>query len=138
MLVSAVMSNPVYTVPENASVSEVARIFRDLKIASVVVLNARGVPAGIVTERDLVERIICEGRPPSDTMAQDVMSAPLVSIRSTDTVENAAKKMAAKKIKNLTVFADAQLVGIVTASDLIRAEPKVVEELMATWVQPNW
>jgi CBS domain-containing protein len=98
-------------------------------MGSVVIMDSAKRPIGIITERDILRKVV-EPRLPVDIVtALEVMSHPLVSISPDASVEQCAKLMSDKRIKKLPVVKDNKLVGIVTSMDLVRTEPKVIAEL---------
>jgi len=113
--VSEVMSSPVETVDADATIDEVARVFAEEGVGSLVVGDE--VIDGIITEYDVVKSV-GEGRDPSATSVADLMSEPVVTIRPTDTVEEAGNRMGNNGVKKLPVTEDGRPVGIVTTTDL--------------------
>ena len=64
MLVREAMSSPVVAIPEDSDITEVAKLMREQKLGAIVVNNPDGQPIGIVTERDIVMRVVADGRSP--------------------------------------------------------------------------
>jgi CBS domain-containing protein len=108
--------NPV-ALPGTASVHEAARAMRDAQIGDVIVIERNEV-CGIVTDRDLVVRILAETRDPATTTLADICSHSLVTVRPTDSVEEAVRLMRAHTIRRLPVVEGGQAVGIVSLGDL--------------------
>ena len=79
MLVKDVMSSPVITVYENEPVDKVAQLMDKYKLGCIIVTSRDGKPLGIITERDLVVRVLAKNLLPSKLKAKDVMSSPPVS-----------------------------------------------------------
>jgi signal-transduction protein with cAMP-binding, CBS, and nucleotidyltransferase domain len=123
--VADIMSAPVETVGINISMEEVAQKMGDRHIGSLIV-EEYGTPVGIVTERDLLTRVLAEKRDLSRTRVKEVMSYPLHKICSTLEIRFAAQTMIRKKGR-LAVFECGDLKGILTASDLIRSMPEAPE-----------
>lgn len=126
--VSDLMSRDVVTTLPDVSMDEAAITMGERHIGSLIVL-VNGEPNSIVTERDLLTKVIAAGLNPKEVRVQDVMSSPLLSIRPTATIKEAARTMLAKKGR-LAVFDDGKLVGVITASDLVHAVPAVQETLL--------
>ncbi|HET6730686.1 MAG TPA: CBS domain-containing protein [Nitrososphaeraceae archaeon] len=78
------------------------------------------VPVGIVTERDIVRRVVAESKDPKDTVAYDIMSKPLITVGPEATIYDAALIMTKYKIRRLPIVRDNTLLGIITSSDLAR------------------
>jgi signal-transduction protein with cAMP-binding, CBS, and nucleotidyltransferase domain len=127
MVVREVMSSPVVTMPEDGDVTGAAKLMRDQKIGAVIVTSPDGQPVGIVTERDIVIRVVAEGKPPKDLKVRDVMSSPLKVVRAETTLINAMRLMDRMSIRRLGVTYKGGLVGMVSDRDLIRIMPTIVE-----------
>jgi CBS domain-containing protein len=108
--------NPV-ALPGTASVHEAARAMRDAQIGDVIVIERNEV-CGIVTDRDLVARIMAEARDPATTPLADICSHSLVTVTPTDSVEEAVRLMRTHAIRRLPVVDGGQAVGIVSLGDL--------------------
>jgi len=123
-----VMAKEVVTIDENASVKEAADIMNQEEI-SCIIATRRGKAAGIITERDLLKRIISEGKNAKRTRVKGIMSSPLVAITSDTDVEEAARLMFEKKMKKLAVIDHNRLVGVVSLTDIARAQPSITRGL---------
>jgi CBS domain-containing protein len=123
--VEDIMSREVITTTIEATMDDSARIMGEKRIGSLIARNF-GTPVGIVTERDLLSNILAIGRNPKDIKVEEVMSYPLITICPTAEIKEAARMMIKKKGR-LAVFRCGDLVGIITASDLIRSLPDVPE-----------
>ena len=116
-----VMVEDVITVEEKATVKKTAELMNKHDIGCLVVLK-KGVPAGIVTERDMLKRILLGSKNPEKTKVSEIMSKPLITGKPQMTIEDAAKLMFKRDIKKLPVAQNGQLVGLVTLTDLVRSE----------------
>jgi CBS domain-containing protein len=127
-----VMVKEVVTVDEKASVKEAANIMNQFEIGSVIATR-KGKPTGIITERDLLKRIISEGRDAKKTTVKEIMSTPLIAILPDKDLEEAAALMFEKNIKKLPVIEQNRLVGMVSLTDIARVQPmiKVLQRLSA-------
>ena len=108
--------NPV-VLPGTASVHEAARAMRDAEIGDVIVLEHNQV-CGIVTDRDIVVRLVAEARDPASTTLADLCSHAVVTVRPTDSIEDAVRLMRTHAIRRLPVVEGGQAVGIVSLGDL--------------------
>ncbi|WP_299270651.1 cyclic nucleotide-binding/CBS domain-containing protein [Halorientalis sp.] len=118
--VSEIMSAPVKTVGKNATVEEVARVFAEEGVGSLII--GEDPVDGIITEYDVVESI-GQGENPAETTVGQLMSEPVVTIRPGDTVENAGDRMGNNGVKKLPVTEDGKPTGIVTTTDLAHFLP---------------
>jgi len=114
------MSSPVITIDVETSVKEATRSMIDNKIGSILVTR-QGKPLGIVTERDLIERIVEPSRDPSKTKIKEIMSAPLITISKETGILVAMRKMREYEISRLVVMDDDTLIGILSEKDIVRA-----------------
>ncbi len=119
------MSRDIITITPEASLDEAARIMGSKHIGSLVVMQYK-TPVGIITERDLLSKVLALGLFLSDEKVKEIMSYPLTGISRTAKIKEIAQTMISKKGR-LAVFDAGLLVGIVTASDLIKSLPSVPE-----------
>jgi len=127
MLVKDVMSSPVVTTEENANSNKVARLLDETKVGAVVVMNKQGKPLGIITERDLVVRVLAKNLKPDVAKAKDIMTSPLVTIDPEVTVSEAARKMSSIDIRRLGVLYKGNLVGLISSKDILSVMPELIE-----------
>ena len=128
--VKDIMIKDVITIDHSKSVSDVAKIMDKKKVGCVVVLKD-GSPTGIVTERDLIRRVLAKNRNPAETKVSEVMSTPLISVRPELSVLVAAQEMSERKIRRLAVVEDGKLVGIITSFDLAKHLGEVTNLMVA-------
>jgi len=133
-----VMIKKVITVDEKASVIEAANIMNHFEIGSVITTR-KGKPVGIITERDLLKRIVSEGRNAKKKQVKAIMSSPLFVISPETDLEEAACLMFEKKIKKLPVTEKNRLVGLVSLTDIARVQPmiKFLQKLAETQSTPQ-
>ena len=108
------------SIDSKAKVKDAARMMVEKNVGSLVA-NRDGLPFGIVTERDLVGKIVAQGADPSKLTVGDVMTAPLTTIDASATLIDAARKMVEKQIKRLIVTEHDKIIGIVTQTDLVQS-----------------
>jgi CBS domain-containing protein len=111
MKTSVVMSDP------KRSVSEAAKLMQQKDVSCVVVAVDEQI-VGILTERDIVRKIVAEGFKPDVVLVENIMSTPVITISSEATIEEASKLMATFGIRRLPVVDDGRLRGIITATDI--------------------
>ena len=119
------MSKDVVTINPEALLDDAAIIMGQKHIGSLIVEKYH-TPVGIVTERDLLSKVLALDRNLRDEKVENVMSYPLDGVSITATIKEAAQLMTSKKGR-LAVFNAGTLVGIITASDLIKSLPDVPE-----------
>ena len=123
--VSDIMSRDVFTTTAETPMILAAKIMGEQHIGSLIVMKF-GTPVAIVTERDLLSKVIAGGLDLETTIVGQVMSYPLIKICPTLEIREAARAMIHKKGR-LGVFECGELAGVVTASDLIREMPDAPE-----------
>lgn len=126
MIVKDLMRTNVVSIDSEASVKEAAGKMAHEEIGSLVVTE-QGKPAGIVTERDLLSRVLALDRNANATQIKMIMSKPLICGQPTMDVTEAARFMVARNIKKLPITQDGQVVGIVTLTDLCAAQPDMYD-----------
>ena len=114
------MVGEVITIEANVAVRKAVRLMNDREIGCLVVVQD-GKPAGIVTERDMLKRVLVAGRDPRAAEVGEIMSKPLLFMEPEKEIEEAVKLMFKHKIKKLPVVENERLVGLVTLTDLIRS-----------------
>jgi CBS domain-containing protein len=127
MIVKEVMTSPVVTVEETASANKVAELMLDNKVGCVIVVDKAGNAIGIVTERDLVVRVLAKNAASSSEKAKDFMTSPLVTVEPEASVTDAARMMSKKDIRRLGVLYKSKLVGIVSSKDILDVMPELLE-----------
>ena len=125
LLVRDFMSKNVKTVRTYSTVKEAVAKMNKFKIGSIIVMQGDR-PVGIITERDILERVVEPCVEPTVISAKEIMSSPIISTSPDVSIEDAATLMSAKKIKKLAVIENGKLIGILTSMDLMRASPKLI------------
>jgi len=130
MLVSEIMSKGVVKVGNDKSVFDVCNIYKRKGVGSLVVMK-EGMVVGIVTERDIIERVITKLKDPKQTKVEEIMSRNIKTIHASARVEKAVEIMRENKIKKLPVILNNNILGIVTITDVANVLPefsKLLEE----------
>lgn len=117
MQLHEIMTPGVVTAGPDADLVAVAALMRDNNVGSVVVCDADGRPAAMVTDRDLAVRGLAEGRSLAEPVARHA-TRPLVTGDPEMDLEEAAAVMVQHRIRRLPVVEDDELVGIVTLDDI--------------------
>ncbi|HIG99043.1 MAG TPA: CBS domain-containing protein [Thermoplasmata archaeon] len=137
MLVKEIMAKQVITIEADESVLEACMIYKEKKVGCLVVTKGESC-VGIVTERDLIERTICQQRDPETTKVHEIMSSGIKVVDALDTVEKALETMKHYKIKKLPVISAEKVVGIITVTDIAKARPDLSERFMESWMKAQW
>ena len=119
--VAVLMTKTVVQLPEETNLVDAARAMRDEDIGDVVV-TARGVVAGLATDRDIVVRAVAEGKDPATTRLSDVITEGVVRVRQDASLDDAAELMREHGVRRLLVTDDADHVaGVISLGDLAAA-----------------
>jgi CBS domain-containing protein len=121
IFVREAMSYPVVATDENSDVRKVAQLMKKYDIDTVLINDREGRPVGIVTEGDIVRRLLSRRKSLLFTKAKHVMSSPVITANERESLEDSVKKMINNKINRLVVVnGDGKLTGILTQTDIIK------------------
>lgn len=124
--VGQIMNSPVITALPNETAKDLALKMIQYKVGSIVITESEE-PIGIVTDKDMVIKIIARDLKSSEVKARDIMSSPLHTIDSEKDIREAARAMRKLGIKKLGVTRNNKLVGIITMSDIVSVTPEVMD-----------
>jgi CBS domain-containing protein len=119
LTVSQVMRTKLETVNQSDTAQEAAKRMRDKRVSSLVVIDKKEAPIGIVTERDLVRQVCSKDINSNTIIIHHIMSSPVVTIDVNASIEEAAVKMIQKKVRHLLIVDEKRLNGIISPSDFI-------------------
>jgi len=134
--VSDVMSRRLITADVAQTADRLARTMAETSVGCIIITRDNH-PVGIVTERDMVVKLIAENARPSKVKAQDIMSTPLITIPPDKSVELALREMARRRIRRLPVVQGRKLIGLVSDSDLLSVSSELSEILRDVIRQNN-
>ncbi|OIO64725.1 inosine-5-monophosphate dehydrogenase [Candidatus Woesearchaeota archaeon CG_4_10_14_0_2_um_filter_57_5] len=120
------MTTQVITVTPEQSAEDCAKIMAAKRVGSVLVLKGNR-PIGIITEQDLVRKLMAQGQNPATTPAKDIMDDRLVTIPRDTDISEAIALMAKHVIRHLPVAEDGKLYGMITAKDILKIEPALID-----------
>ena len=113
-----VSSEKFITVERDTDVQTAAQIMRDRRISSLFVTKGKEI-VGILTDTDMVRRVAAAGVNTLTTTAEQIMSAPILTVEGDKTVLDASDLMANKRIRHLGVTQDGRLVGMISVRDIL-------------------
>ena len=126
ILVREVMSSRPRTGRPDMTVKEAAALMLREGVGSLIILE-EGQPVGILTERDLLYKVVAVGKVPSRTKVEKVMSSPVITITPGSNVSIAAKRMSELHMRRLPVVEDGKLIGMLTEKDILKLSPSLIE-----------
>ena len=127
MFVKEVMKKNIKTTTSDNTVFEAAQIMKTNNIGSLVVVN--DTLEGIITERDILNKVVAENKNPQQVKISDVMSTQVITIAPDRDMEEACDLMATHKIKRLPVVFGDEVVGIITSTDVVAILSSAIKEV---------
>ena len=125
-LVGDVMTSEVVTIEPSASIAEAAkRMIQEEKGPLPVVEGDR--PVGMLTDRDIIARVVAEGRDPNSVRVEEIATRELVTVSPGQDVDEAARLMDEHQLDRILVVEGEQLVGIISEADIRLDEGPLVE-----------
>ncbi|UCH57375.1 MAG: CBS domain-containing protein [Candidatus Bathyarchaeota archaeon] len=139
LCVQDVMVRKVLTVDSDISAKNAARMMSKFSVSSLIV-SSNGEIIGILTERDILARVVASGQDPEKVTVKEVMSEPIIVVNPETPLEDAVKLMFRERIKKLPVMQRegdvVRLVGMLTITDVARIQPQLIEN-MRSLIQKN-
>jgi len=128
------MTEDVVTIDADASVKKAVDLMNKNEIGCLIVTrNAKAI--GIVTERDMLSRVLGMSRNPEKTKISEIMTSPLVVADPGIDLEEAARLMFKMKVKKLPVVSEGNLLGLVTLTDIARFQPQIIKILKKIYIK---
>lgn len=118
MDITDIMSRDLAKIDVEENVRAAANAMSDKGIGSIFA-DQEGVIVGVITERDLLTKIVATGRDPHRTKVKDIMAFPLITVPADYTIDDVIYLMATLKIRHVAVEEDGTAVGVITARDII-------------------
>jgi CBS domain-containing protein len=125
ILVKDLMSKRVNVIDEKKSVFHAAKIMAKERRGYVVILK-KGKPVGILTDSDVLEKVISKGKDPKKVKVKDIMSSPLITISPNEEIIEASRLMRKNMIKRIPVVEKEKLVGIICDTDIAKSTPEFI------------
>ena len=125
--ISEIMSSPVSVIDENETILDASVIMKIKSIRGLVVVDDNNI-LGILTERDIVSKVVASGMDPKNTKIKDVMTHKIVISTPDETIDEIANKMYANGIGRILIInSDNGIAGIVTKTDIIKITPAIID-----------
>jgi CBS domain-containing protein len=122
------MTKNIMVIHPDTIVKDAAKIMTQERVGSLLVVEDDKL-VGIVTELDIIWKVVAGDLDPKTTLIRDIMTKDVITVKANQTLEDATQIMVENKIKKLPVLEGDKLVGIITATDLISVQPKMIEAL---------
>lgn len=111
--------NEIWSVKPDDTVYQAIQSMADRRAGALLVMEGSAL-TGIISERDYAREVILKGRSSKDTLVSQIMSAEVVTVASTDSVDTALKIMTQNRIRHLPVVDDGEVIGVVSIGDLVK------------------
>ncbi len=125
ILVKEIMSRNPVIVNVKMPVNEAAKLMSS-KGVSTLVVEDEGKYVGIVTDRDMIVKILAEDNDPRNTCVGEIMSHPIIMISGEESISTAARVMSRRRIRKLPVVQNGEMVGLLSENDIVRIAPDLV------------
>lgn len=120
--VTSIMKSPVVSIEAHRSVAEAVHRMQEKGVSSILVTPAApGEPKGIMTKRDIISKVVSQGKDPEKLKVRDVMTSGLITVPPDCPLRYAAALMIEKGIRRVLVSRGGEIVGIVSDTDIFRA-----------------
>ncbi|MFQ5476384.1 MAG: CBS domain-containing protein [Nitrosopumilus sp.] len=126
MTIADVMTKSVISIDSSITINEAAKMMEDAKVGAVIIME-NNTPVGIVTDRDFAVKVVAHAYNAASPVKQ-IMSSPLLSINSDESVRTAADLMHDRGIRKLPVIDNENVVGMITATDIVNLLAVCVED----------
>jgi CBS domain-containing protein len=131
VLVKEAMKTNLVIVQPTITVLEAAKLMKNRKIGNVIVVEKKQ-PIGILTESDILKKVVAEGINAKDVLVKDVMSTPIIVIEPYNNLEEAMNIMGKCNVRRLPVIEKGELIGIITQKDISAISP-ILHEISREW-----
>lgn len=122
-----IMVHKVITAKKDTTVKDAVELMNKYEIGCLVVVE-NGKPVGIITERDLLKRVLTKSKRLKNMKVMEIMSKPVLSVTPNVEIEDAGKLMIQNKIKKLPIVEKGNLLGLVTLTDILRIQPQLIRK----------
>lgn len=131
IIVKEVMKTNLAIVKPTMPVVEAAKLMKERRIGNVIVVEKKQ-PVGILTESDILKKVVADGKDAKEILVKDVMSTPIIIIDPYVTLEEAMRIMGKCNVRRLPVIENNELIGIITQKDISRISP-ILHEISREW-----
>ena len=129
MFVKDIMAVNVVTMPPDATILDVSKSMSEMDIGSIIIVD-KDRPVGIITEADIVRRVIAGEKDTKATTASEIMSSPIIHVEPGTGLTDAMRVMAKSNIRRVAVLKNNSLAGIITSRDILRWSPELIDILV--------
>ena len=133
-----IMVREVVTTKIDSTVEEAVKLMNEHEIGCLIVTQ-NDEPIGILTERDLLKRILAKSKDLEKMKVEEVMSKPLISVEPNAQLGDVSRIMFEKNIKKMPIIKKGELLGLVTLTDILRIQPQLIKmyKIFSTGLAPR-
>lgn len=128
VLVKDIMSRPVVTISEEKSAKEAGQLMKKTRKGCLIITKNQK-PVGLISDSDLIKRIIATDKKASEVKLKKIMSRPLVTVTPSDDILVAVRKMRKSNVHRLPVVEGGKIIGLVSLSDIAKTSPEMLDLL---------
>jgi len=128
VLVKDVMSSPVLTIDIKKSARDAGKLMRKHRKGFLVVTE-KNRPAGVISESDLIEEVVCKNTKADKIKLENLMHEPIIAVDPDDDILKASRKMKENNIHRLPVVSEGRVAGVVSLTDIARTSPEMLDLL---------
>ncbi len=111
----------IWSIGPEATVYEALRLMAEKDVGALLVLDAGGGLAGILSERDYARKVVLKGKTSRDTAVREIMTEKVICVRADQNLEECMALMTHKRVRHLPVLENHQLVGVISIGDVVKA-----------------
>jgi CBS domain-containing protein len=126
--VKDIMVKPVITIDQEKTVKQAGELMKKTRRGCLIVTR-QGKPVGIISDSDIIKRVVAKNILPSKIKVKKIMSSPLITISPDEDMLTAVRKMKKNNIHRLPVVSEGKLVGLISLSDIARTSPEMLDLL---------
>jgi CBS domain-containing protein len=131
VIVKEAMKTNIAKVTSSTTILKAAKLMKKRKIGNLIVVENKK-PIGIITESDILKKVVAEGKNAKDIKVKEVMSTPIIIIDPYVSLEEAMKTMGKCNVRRLPVIENDELIGIITQKDISRISP-ILHDISREW-----
>ena len=128
VLIKDVMSAPVLTIDIKKTARDAGKLMRKHRKGFLVVIE-KSMPAGVISESDLIEEVICKNTKAEKVKLEDMMHEPIIAVEPEDDILTASRKMKENNVHRLPVVLNGHVVGVISLTDIARTSPEMLDLL---------
>lgn len=136
-ILQAKKDKTVYSISPDGTVLDALKVMAEREVGALLVMDGQKI-VGIVTERDYARKVVLMGRISRDTPVREIMSAPVMYVRPSQSNEDCMALMTENRLRHLPVMDDGNLVGLISIGDLVKdiiSEQKFIIEQLEHYIR---